>query len=220
MLLPIGDSPNPRSVPWITWTLIAVNVLVYVLGPRLAPAYGLFGPRVAGGEWWRLLTSGFIHAGLLHVAFNMVALYMFGSPLEQVVGRTRYLLIYLVALLAGSVGALIASPGALTVGASGAIFGLFGALLAAQRAAGIPLRAGGLLPVLVINLVFTLATPGVSIGGHVGGLLGGLAAGAVVFNRTLRGAGAQGRLTASLALVVLAAVLGAAGFMVAATRLP
>ena len=219
------------TAPLATYSLVGVNVLVWLAGAVLAPGrggllgvsrlaaeYGLAAVPVAAGEWWRLLTSGFIHANVTHIAFNMLALFMVGPALEQVLGRGRFLLLYLAALLAGSLGALLLSPGALTIGASGAIFGLFGALLVAQRMAGVPLRASGILPILVINLVFTLATPGVSIGAHLGGLAGGALAGAVAFNRTLRRAGRQGAVTSALALAVLAAVAGAAAWLVALTR--
>lgn len=224
--------PLELVAPVVTYTLIAVNLLVWLGGglvgsgraalltaAPLAGGYGLAAAPVAAGQWWRLLTSGLIHAGVMHVAFNMLALFMVGPALEQVLGRIRFLLLYLVALLAGSLGALLLSPDALTIGASGAVFGLFGALLVAQRMAGVPLRASGVLPVLVINLVFTLATPGVSIGAHLGGLAGGAVAGAIAFNRTLRSAGRQGALTAMLALVVLAAVAGAAAWWVAISRM-
>ena len=223
--------PMELIAPVATYALVGVNVLVWLAGTLLAPGrggllgvsslaagYGLAAAPVAAGEWWRLVTSGFIHAGLTHVAFNMLALFMVGPALERVLGRSRFLLVYLVALLGGSLGALLLSPGALTIGASGAIFGLFGALLVAQRIAGLPLRASGVLPGLVLNLGFTLASPGVSIGAHLGGLAGGAVAGAIVFNRTLRRAGRQGALTILLALVVLGAVLAAAAWWVALTH--
>lgn len=189
--------------PYATYSLLVANVAVWLVGVGLALSQGhttglleggalsgvggLNGHAVAAGQWWRLVTAAFLHAGLLHLAFNMGALYLFGPPLERSLGRPRFLALYLTSLLAGSLGALVLSPGALTVGASGAIFGLFGGILAAQRASGINLRSGGMLPLLIINLVFTIALPGISIGGHLGGLAGGLIAGTLFYDRRLRG---------------------------------
>jgi membrane associated rhomboid family serine protease len=219
------------STPYVTYGLIAANVAVWVIGvglgllgggsegllggSSLARLGGLYGPLVAAGQWWRIVTSGFLHSGLLHLAFNMAALFVFGSALERSVGRLRFTTIYVTSLMAGSLGALLLSPGALTIGASGAIFGLFGAILAGQRASGISLRAGGMIPLLVINLVFTIAMPGISVGGHLGGLAGGLAAGALLFNRRLRVGGRAGSLVSVLACLALAAALFAAAVLVA-----
>jgi membrane associated rhomboid family serine protease len=170
---------------------------------------------VAAGEWWRIITAGFLHGGLLHLAFNMVALYVFGPPLERALGRFGFAALYMTSLVAGSLGALLLSPTALTIGASGAIFGLFGAILMAQRSSGIGIRAGGMVPLLVINLVFTVLSPGVSIGGHLGGLAGGVLAGALLFNRRTRSDGGRQAL-AALACVVLGLLLFGAALWVAA----
>jgi membrane associated rhomboid family serine protease len=136
---------------------------------------GLFGPLVAEGEWYRLITSGFLHAGLLHLAMNMYLLYLLGSALEPAFGRARFAAVYSTSLLCGSLGVMLLDPNALTVGASGAVFGLMGALFLAFRARGINPWSTGIGPTIAINLVFTFTIPGISIGGHVGGLLGGLA---------------------------------------------
>lgn len=204
---------------YVTWALVAVNLLVYLGGPVLGAALGrnpieaggLIAAPVAAGEWWRLLTSGFLHGSISHIAFNLLALYMFGTALERVAGSLKYGLVYLGGLLAGSAGALLLSPGSLTIGASGAIFGLFGAVLAAQRASGISLRAGGLLPILILNLVFTLLSPGVSLGGHAGGFLGGLLAGWLLFGPFRR--------YGTAAAALLSAALFGAGLLIAATGL-
>jgi membrane associated rhomboid family serine protease len=190
------------ATPYVTYVLIAVNVGVWALGVLLGlmggsragivsgglltGLGGLYGPAVAAGQWWRLITAGFLHSGLLHVGFNMAALFVFGPPLESRVGRARFVALYLASLLAGSLGALVASPAVLTVGASGAIFGVLGAIIVGQRASGISVRSSGLVPLLVINLVFTLVVPGISIGGHLGGLAGGVVCGAILFNRQLQ----------------------------------
>jgi membrane associated rhomboid family serine protease len=141
----------------------------------------LYGPAVANGEVYRLITSGFLHAGFLHVALNMYVLYILGTLLEPGIGRLRFLLLYFVSLLSGSFGALVVSPNNLTVGASGAIFGLMGAAVIVMRNRGIdPMQSG--LPLWIgINLVFSLAFPGISIGGHIGGLIGGTLAAILLF---------------------------------------
>ena len=175
-----------REVPagTVSKGLIVLNVGIYLvqlaLGAPLNATSGwiyehgvLFGPAVADGDWWRLLTAAFLHYGPLHLGFNMLALWWFGRPLEQALGGGRFLLLYLVSGLAGSAGALIWTPNAATVGASGAIFGMFGAALVLERQ-GVPVFGGAALTLIAINLVFTFALPGVSIGGHLGGLAGGV----------------------------------------------
>ena len=168
---------------WVSMTLIGVNVGVYLLqlaqGAPISANRGsiyvngvLFGPAVADGDWWRLLTAAFLHYGPLHLALNMLVLYLFGPPLESVLGPARFLLLYIAAGLAGSAGALLMEPEGLTVGASGAIYGLFGAMLVLERQ-GTYVFGGSVLPLLVINLAITFVIPGVSIGGHLGGLAGG-----------------------------------------------
>lgn len=127
---------------------------------------------VAEGEWWRLLSAAFLHYGPLHLGMNMLVLWWIGRPLEVALGPLRYVLLYLVSGLAGSAGALIATPTAVTVGASGAIFGILGAAIVLERQQTYVL-GGSAITLLVINLAFTFAVPGISIGGHLGGLAGG-----------------------------------------------
>jgi membrane associated rhomboid family serine protease len=137
---------------------------------------------VANGEVYRLVTAGFLHAGLFHLLVNMYSLWILGNLLEPAVGRVRFLLIYFVSLLSGSFGALLLTPNSFTVGASGAIFGLMGAGVMVMRNRGIdPMQSG--LPLWIgINLVFSFAVPGISIGGHIGGLIGGSLAAIAVFD--------------------------------------
>ncbi len=186
----------------VTKTLIAINVGVYLLelaaggdvngtNNTIYEHGALFGPLVADGDWWRLFTAAFLHYGPIHLAFNMLALWIFGSAIEQVLGRGRYLLLYVVSGLAGSAGALLFSPNAVTVGASGAIFGLMGAALVLERQRTY-VFGGGALGLIAINLVFTFAIPGISIGGHLGGLAGG-ALGMLALSRFGRGHAVYGR---------------------------
>lgn len=130
---------------------------------------------VAEGEWSRLVTGGFLHLGLLHLLVNVVLLWMLGRQLEQLHGTARFTGLYLASLLAGSFGVMLRDPLVLTVGASGAVYGLMGAAAVYQlrhrgRAA---LWGSGLGGLLLINVVFTFGRPGISIGGHLGGLAGG-----------------------------------------------
>ena len=143
----------------------------------VVPVPGTSGIGVGEGQWYRLVTSGFVHYGLLHIGFNMYVLFALGPWLERSAGRLRFGLIYGVSLLGGSLGALLLDPQGLTAGASGAIFGLMGALVLAFRAAGTRIQDSPVFGILVLNLVITFVLPGISVGGHVGGLVGGLVTG-------------------------------------------
>jgi membrane associated rhomboid family serine protease len=168
----------------VTKALIVVNVAVYLLQVAQSPdglrrpsgdiflEGSLYGPAVADGEWWRLLTSAFLHANPIHILFNMLMLWWFGQALEALLGRGRYLGIYLVSALAGSAGALLLTPEARTLGASGAVFGILGAGLVLERRR-IYVFGGAALGVVLVNVLFTFAIANVSIGGHFGGLVGG-----------------------------------------------
>jgi membrane associated rhomboid family serine protease len=164
-----------RPDPYVTMALIAINVAVYL--PSLGGGdqgrdLGLFGPAVATGDWWRIVTSGFLHFGLLHIGFNMVLLWWLGSMLEPALGRIRFGLLYICSLLAGSLAVLLLDPNVLTGGASGAVFGLMGAAFLSLRRRGIDPMQSGIGGLIVINLLLSFR-PGVSIAGHVGGLVGG-----------------------------------------------
>jgi membrane associated rhomboid family serine protease len=192
-----GSSEFLRSAP-LTAALIAANVLMYILqmrdtasvvvrsgtsaGALLAdgPVEGhliLWGPMVATGEWWRLIGGGFLHANILHIATNMLSLFFIGRIVEPAIGSLRTGLIYGVSLAAGSLGVMLVDPSGATLGASGAIFGLAGALLVISHLRGAGVMQSGIGPMILLNLVFTFRIPGISIGGHVGGLIGGAAIG-------------------------------------------
>ncbi|MEA2390741.1 MAG: hypothetical protein QOK31_850 [Solirubrobacteraceae bacterium] len=167
-----------------TYVIVALNVLVYLGSGSGGTAYrqgALFGPSIADGhEYWRLVTSGFLHSGLLHLAFNMYFIYVLGQILEPALGRARFIGVYVASLLMGSFGALLFTPDAPTVGASGAAFGLLGCALVVARARRIDIMSSGLGATLLINLAFSVSLRHISIGGHLGGLLGGLVAGWLV----------------------------------------
>jgi membrane associated rhomboid family serine protease len=166
--------------PTVAYVLIAVNVLMY-FGQTASPSnsvyedFVLYGPFVADGEWWRLLTAGFLHGGLPHLLLNMYALFILGRMLEPALGHVRFAALYFASLLAGSFGAIAMKPHALTVGASGAVFGLMAAAFIFQRAQGIDPWRSGLGPVILLNLAlpFIFTNLNISIGGHIGGLIGG-----------------------------------------------
>lgn len=139
----------------------------------IAPGFHLIG--VAHGEWWRLIAAAFLHYGPLHLAINMYSLYFAGTLLENVIGRWRFALLYLASGIAGSAGALLLSPNSQTAGASGAIFGILGALFVLERNRHIS-TGGQIAMLIVLNLVLSFALAGISIGGHIGGLIGGAAA--------------------------------------------
>jgi membrane associated rhomboid family serine protease len=178
------------SAPVVTQTLIGLNVAAFVaetatgapLGGGLAGTvlqHGvLYGPSITGAhEYWRLLTAGFLHDGLLHIAFNMFFLFIMGPMLEPAIGRLNFAAVYFASLLAGSFGALLFQPGIPSLGASGAAFGVLGALIAVARARRISIWRTGLGPTLLINVVFSLSISNISIGAHLGGLAGGFLAG-------------------------------------------
>jgi membrane associated rhomboid family serine protease len=176
--------------PILTYTLIGVNVLAFIAeiatGSSVSGSIGgansvlgkaaLSGPAVANGDYWRIITSGFMHYSFFHLLFNMYALYILGQLLEPVIGSLRFGLIYFVSLLCGSVGALIVTPNALTAGASGAVFGLMGAAFVVLRHRGVNPLQSGLGVWLFLNLAITFTVSNISIGGHIGGLIGGIVA--------------------------------------------
>ncbi len=183
------------------------------LSGSVANRLALFGPSVHNGEWYRLITGGFVHAGLLHIAGNMILLYAMGQMLEPALGHARMAALYFAALLAGSFGVMLVSPHAYTVGASGAVFGLFGAAAVGMRQRGISVWQSGIGALILINLVFTFAVPGISIGGHVGGLAGGaLVGGYMLRTPPSRRAAIDGTLVAAaVAGVSIVGALAAAG---------
>jgi membrane associated rhomboid family serine protease len=171
---------------------------------------------VDAGEQYRLITSGFLHDGLIHIGFNMLILWLLGQQLEPALGRLRFALLYFVGLLGGSFGVMLLSPNEFTVGASGAVFGLFGAAVIVQRSQGINPFETGLGGLIAINLLITFTLPGISIGGHVGGLVLGAVAGALLVelprrlpsdSRAVVSVGA----TAALGLLLFAGGVWAAG---------
>ncbi len=184
---PVRTLRNVYAQPTVTYVLIGICVLLY-LGTQISnsPVFidlgtlgsGFYEGQVIGvaeGEYWRLVTGAFLHDGLLHIGFNMYILYWLGTMLEPAMGHVRFSALYFASLLAGSFGAIAMKPHALTVGASGAVFGLMAAAFIFQRARGIDPWRSGLGPVILLNLAlpFVFTNLNISIGGHIGGLIGG-----------------------------------------------
>lgn len=213
--------PGSYDTP-ATYILIALNVIAYLgeivsgsgglsaANSTLLFDFGLFGPSVAEGEWYRLLTCGFLHASPLHLGFNMFALYFLGRLLEPGIGTPRFVGLYFASLFAGSFGAILLSPDALTVGASGAVFGLFGAGFVIARARGLDTFASEIGLLLVINLVITFAVPRISIGGHLGGVVGGAICALLIVAGERGGFGRERRLAKELAALAAVAFFFAA----------
>jgi membrane associated rhomboid family serine protease len=130
--------------------------------------------------WYRLVTSGFLHFGVIHIAFNMYFLYVLGPMLEPALGRVNYLLLYMASLLGGSLGVILFDSGGITAGASGAVFGLLAAATVGLWRRGINPFSTGIGTTLILNLIITFTISGISIGGHIGGALAGAVCGAVM----------------------------------------
>lgn len=182
---------NATQTDIATRILIAVNVAVFIWVVAGGTSGVLSGGNInirqynlalredflADGEWYRLITAGFLHFGVFHILMNMILLFQLGRILEPALGSTRFVLLYFAALLGGSVGSIIISPDSLAGGASGAVFGLMAAASVALHQRGINPFQTGIGAVLLINLLITFTIPGISIGGHVGGAIAGAAVG-------------------------------------------
>ncbi len=212
-----------------TAVLIAINVVAYLIeiaaggggfglsgGNSVVNDFALRGVSVADGEWYRLVTGGFLHASLFHIGFNMILLFMLGRLLEPALGTPRFLALYFASLLAGAFGALLLTdPLVSTLGASGAVFGLIGAAFILARGRGMDALASQLGFLIVINLVFTFGANNISVGGHLGGLVGGaFCALAIVAGE--RGAFGAARRQAEFAAMVLVAVVSVVGALAVA----
>jgi len=200
------------ATPILTYALIAINVVVFILQlslHNLDTSLAMWPWGVANGQLYRLATSAFVHYGAAHLLFNMWALYVVGPPLEMWLGRLRYGTLYALSALGGSVLVDLLSPlNSATAGASGAVFGLFGAIFVVARRLELDVR--GVVAVIVVNLVFTFVAPAVSSQriswqGHIGGLVTGavIAAAFVYAPKALRN-----RIQAGVTIAVLAVFAG------------
>ena len=179
--------------PLVVPVLIAINVLIYAFTAVQAKSIGdvqnsaLFQQweewpfGVAGGGWWRLITAGFLHVTPVHILMNMLSLWWIGKDLERILGRVRFTAVYLVSLFGGGVSVLCFSdPNAPVAGASGAVFGLLGGVLVVVLK--LKLNPGSVIATIAINLVLSVAIPGISLLGHLGGLVvGALVTAAILY---------------------------------------
>ena len=205
------------GVPIATAVLLGANVLMFFVSAaggglggvgEVHADLGLFGPAIdLANEWWRIFTSGFLHVGLIHIGFNMFLLWQLGKLLEPGLGTLRFVVLYVTSLLSGSFGALLVDPLALTVGASGAVFGLMGAAFVILRNRGFDPWRSGLGGLIVINVILTFTISSISVGGHIGGLAGGALAGLILAPKGRQLAPAQS--LAAVAAIGVAAFFGA-----------
>jgi membrane associated rhomboid family serine protease len=220
---PTGTPSGFQAAP-ATYVLIAINVIVFLVEiakgaggffdvglTRFVIDFALFGPSVAEGEWYRLVTSGFLHAGIIHIGFNMLLLYFLGRLLEPALGTPRFLVLYFTSLLAGSLGALILEPNSLGIGASGAVFGLAGATFIIARGRGMEALASQIGFLIIINLLFSFTARNVSIGAHIGGLIGGVICALIIV------AGEKGMLGRNRRALEIAAMVAVAAIAVVAS---
>ena len=206
------------KLPRVTYALLVLNVLAFFTEQG---QFTLFGSEIHGtvidegvlfrealasphDQYWRLLTSGFLHESILHIGLNMYLLYLLGLMLEPAIGSVRFAAIYFTALLAGSFGVVFATGGA-SLGASGAIFGLMGAAVVELRSRGVSVMQSGIGGLIVFNLIFSFAVPNISIGAHIGGLIGGFLAGLAIH-------AADERRLPALGFIACALLSVAAGF--------
>ncbi len=214
-----GAHALTAGTPYATYTILATCVALFFVqqGSDLTERGVVVSTMVSQGELWRVITSGFLHGSLIHLLFNMLILFQLGSAVEARLGRARFLGLYFLSLVGGSIGALLLqAPATASLGASGAVFGLMGAVVVLSKRGRSPVESS-VAGLLVINLVITFLLPGISIGGHLGGLVGGVLGGLVI-----RAAGERadrGRVVLSaLVLVTMTLALFAAAGPVAVWR--
>lgn len=210
--------PGEIAAPTATQALIAINVVVYLAELATGGGFGnvggtiyehgvLYGPFVGQlHEYWRLVTSGFLHASFWHVALNMVFLWFIGRSLEPAIGSARFVVAYGAALMCGSLGVMLLEPSNAALGASGAIFGLLGALIVEARSRGIDLWSTGLIQIALINFAFTFIGSNIAVGAHVFGFAGGILVGVIFVQADRRRLPRAASLGAGVALAIAAFV--------------
>jgi membrane associated rhomboid family serine protease len=219
------------SIPRVTYALLAINVVAFLAekGQFTFAGSEIHGPVIDEGvlyragiaiehQYWRLITSGFLHENFIHIGFNMYLLYLLGMMLEPAIGSSRFAVIYFTSMLVGAYGALFETAG-VSLGASGAIFGLMGAAVVELRSRGISVMQSGIGGLIIINLIFSFTFSNISVGDHIGGLVGGLLAGVAIRAADQRRVPALGfiacLLLAAAAVFAAIAVSGVSGMGVA-----
>lgn len=195
-----------NAKPYATYTIIAICVAAFVAqqATDIGDRGDISAAGVDHGELWRLVTSGFLHVDPMHLLFNVTGLLMLGNTVEGRLGRVRFLGLYILSLVGGSIGVmLVQAPTAPAVGASGALFGLMGGVVVMTKRGRAPIDSA-IWTLLGINLVFTFVFPGIAIGGHVGGLVAGAVGGLVL---RVAGDGREPRRVVLTTLVLVALTL-------------
>jgi membrane associated rhomboid family serine protease len=173
-----------KAVPRVTYALIAINVVAFLTEQGQLSLFGsnihgqvinegvLYRGGIVEGEYWRLVSSAFLHENFIHIGFNMYLLYLLGTMLEPAMGSVKFFAVYFTALLAGSFGALFATASP-SLGASGAVFGLMGAAVVELRSRRLSVMESGIGGLIVLNLILSFSLANISVGAHIGGLIGG-----------------------------------------------
>ena len=179
----IPNQENNQATKFLSIALISIYVAQFVLGDILISNFALFAPSVSTGQWWRLLTAGFLHGSILHLLFNVYILWVLGSQLESILGKRKFIVIYFVSLIGGSVASFLFSPfGTYSIGASGAIFGLMGAMLVVGRKKRLDISQVAVL--VILNVVIGFVLSGIDWRAHLGGLAAGSLIAWVLLNAT------------------------------------
>ena len=237
-----GGPGRPRSPVWVSYLFLSVNVLVFIAmsfaggstnSEVLIDFGAMYGPYLAAGQYWRLVTAMFIHVGIFHLAFNSIGLWIFGRMAETLFGSSKFVLIYVLAGLCGAVVSYIFNPIAIAAGASGAIFGVLGALaaffLTMYKDPNARKNLYGLLGLAALNLVFGFLSEGIDNWAHMGGFVAGFFLGYFLtpvsgfLHPGFEGFYAINKLKNSVArygaiLIIIAAILG--GFWLGSATLP
>ena len=178
--------PNQKNTPvtkFLSISLIIIFLLQELTGTLLVKSFALFAPLVTSGEWWRLITAGFLHGSIIHLLFNVYILWVIGSQLESIVGNVKFIIIYFASLLGGSLASYWFSPfGSYSIGASGAIFGLMGAMLVVGRKRNLDISQ--ITTLVAINVVIGFVLSGIDWRTHLGGLAAGAFITWVLINAT------------------------------------
>ena len=168
----IPNQKNTQVTKFLSISLLVVYVFQFLLGDVLIANFALFAPSVANGQWWLLITAGFLHGSIIHLLFNVYILWVLGSQLENIVGKAKFIIIYFGSLLGGSLASYLFSPfGSYSIGASGAIFGLMGAMLVVGRKRNLDISQ--ITTLVVINVVIGFVLSGIDWRAHLGGLAAG-----------------------------------------------
>jgi membrane associated rhomboid family serine protease len=179
----IPSQKNTQVTKFLSISLLVVYVFQFLLGDVLIANFALFAPSVTNGQWWLLITAGFLHGSIIHLFFNVYILWVLGSQLENIVGKTKFIVIYFVSLLGGSLASYLFSPfGSYSIGASGAIFGLMGAMLVVGRKRNLDISQ--ITTLVVINVVIGFVLSGIDWRAHLGGLAAGALTTWVLINAT------------------------------------